>query len=69
MRNVQRTPYRVQLTDAQRETEIQFAHRALVDSPSLTAKRTAWSRLAALVKARSPAAIAHLEAQRGLVRQ
>jgi hypothetical protein len=63
-----RTPLAAQLTDAQRENAIRLAHRALVGRPSLKGKAEAWQRLCTLIKSRSPAAIARLEQERGLVK-
>jgi len=63
-----RAPRLAQLSDAQRENAIRLAHRALVDRPSLKGKAQAWQQLCTLIKSRSPAAIARLEAERGLVR-
>ena len=63
-----RAPFAAQLSDAQRENAIRVAYRALVGRPSLNGQAEAWQQLCTLVKSRSTAAIARLEAQRGLVR-
>lgn len=68
MRNTIRAPFAAQLSDAQRENAIRRAHRALIGRPSLKGKTAAWQRLSTLVKSRSPAAIARLEHERGLVK-
>jgi hypothetical protein len=55
-----------QLTDAQRENAIQFAHGALVGIKSDIHKAAAWRVLCRLIKSRTHEAVARLEFERGL---
>jgi hypothetical protein len=63
-----RAPRSAQLKDSQRDTAIELALRILVAAPGVDDKARAWQILSQLVKGRSPAQVARLEEQRGLVR-
>jgi hypothetical protein len=59
-------PHSGQLTDSQREREIERAYRAFVGAGSATSRATAWQAMRTLIQQRSRAQIRRMEIERGL---
>ena len=69
MRKIPLAPRLAQLSDSQLEQVIHRCHRRLVTAPDFQSKAAAWRVRCRLIKSRSPAAVAHLEVERGLAKR